>query len=436
MHIVYANPYFPPHAPGGAEHSLELLCRYLSQSRIKIRLITNCYDNDPRVDSTGLFEVEYVKSPLQLDPGMEIDASDYVFSKEYSNRLVSAIRSYCSQEKGVQAIIANNAPCFVPVVQASQMLGIPSIGVVRDTQTICQTGACIDARPASEAEPCKGLIGSALCNVRSHRQRGVRSLRPIPGLFIEGIAHGVLRRKLQINGLMRLDHIVTISNALKRLMQLSAGVDKKRISVVGNIPTVTRPVSEREIKEFLETNNLHEQQFFLVAGKKSFGKGSDIAAKAILKLNRQHPEIRLLFVGKGVVDSTPHESWLDLPPISQDLLIALLIRSKGLVIPGRWQEGLHRSMVDATRYGIPVICSSAGGPQEGVKDGITGYVFDAGGSHALFEAMSKLIGWSENKKEHAKKASYEIYKNKWDKDIVIDQWIEMLKSVSHAYVVR
>lgn len=426
MRIVIANPYFPPHSPGGAEHSLELLCSFLAKENILVHVITNSFDNRARIENIDGYTVEYMHSPLEINPGMNVDASQYIASSTFREKVIATIERDSIENSKPDILIANNAPCFIPVAIAAKSLGIPGIGIVRDTQAICETGTCIDCKPPDLAIPCRGALGAALCNVKYHQERGEKGLRPLPGMLFDGLKRGLQRSNLLHKGVFKLDHIVCISNALRKLIGRQIGDNRLNISVIGNISTLDNVELYKETEDYLNILGLSKKKYFLIAGKKSYGKGSDLAASAIEELKALYPEYRLLFVGKGSLEAPPSNSWLDCPPVSQGILLGLLRNCVALLIPGRWQEGLHRTMIDAVRLGVPIVCTHTGGPQEGVKDGYNGYVVEAGNVQAMAQAMDKILSWDEIRLEQCNHISNMIFTQKWSTEQIIDRWLALL----------
>ena len=109
--------------------------------------------------------------------------------------------------------------------------------------------------------------------------------------------------------------------------------------------------------------------------------------------------------------------------MSQSLLLGILKASIALIIPGRWQEGLHRTMIDALFAGIPVICTEAGAPPvDGVINGSTGYVVPCENSEALKDAMIRVLDWTPEQREACRLASAKRFLSNFGTDYLITQW--------------
>ncbi|MCI5156943.1 MAG: hypothetical protein D3906_00615 [Candidatus Electrothrix sp. AUS1_2] len=108
-----------------------------------------------------------------------------------------------------------------------------------------------------------------------------------------------------------MDKIVAISEAIKNIFIVNNLLHgKTEISVIHNFHTAIGPANHSEVRTFLKANSLDKCPYFLVAGKKSYGKGSDLAFEAIHKLNNQLElnSAKILFVGKGRSKYNSHNS--------------------------------------------------------------------------------------------------------------------------------
>ena len=427
MRIIIANPYFPPYAPGGAEFSLEQMCCRFVAEGFKILVITNCYDGKPCKELHDGYEVTFIESPVMLSKGQQIDATSYLRSRAYEERLFQSLVHAIGESDEKPILIANNAQCLIGVAQAGTITGTPTIGIVRDTQVICETGACIDNLPAASAIPCRGILGVALCMLRFQRNRGLVGWRPVPSVLLDGVRNGWRRSRLRKQGLMRMTSVVTISDALRDLVHTIPGMYLCDTVTIRNFHTAVALPEEKEVLNFLVSLGLAPGKFFLFAGRKTYGKGADLAVGSIKAVNAIRPDIRLLLLGREKVASPPSNAFVDHPSISQSLLLGVLSVSQGLLIPGRWQEGLHRTMIDALYFGVPIICSEAGAPSvEGVIDGQNGYVVRCNDERALTQAMFNVLQWSEVDFARSRRISGERFQQRFSDDVIIEQWRSLL----------
>lgn len=427
MRVLIANPYFPPYAPGGAEHSLVQMCERFTERGWLVRVITNCYDDTPRREIQNGYSIEWINSPIRLHPGQQIDASSYTLSNTYDTRLADALVKSAEEMGPDTILLANNAQSYLGTVRAAQKTSLPVIGIVRDTQVICEAGSCIDNKPALTARSCLGSLGMASCFLSFQRKRGVKGWRPIPGIMTKGFFLGRRREFLRKEGLLKLDKVITISDALKQLISNVPLLHTEKIKTIRNFHTNIQPSPGAEVDSFLTKNGLRRNHFFLFAGRKTFGKGADIAVEAAWKLEKLGFDISVLFLGREKLWTNPGKNIVDHESVSQALLLGILIASKALLIPGRWQEGLHRTMIDALYAGVPVICTEAGAPPvDGVIDGRTGYIVPCENSSALADAMIRVLDWDSVQQDACRTASAERFKKNFGIDNILLQWEQVL----------
>ena len=86
-------------------------------------------------------------------------------------------------------------------------------------------------------------------------------------------------------------------------------------------------------------------------------------------------------------------------------------------------------MIDALRVGVPVICTDAGGPKEGVKDGVTGRVLKCGDPAEIAEAMKDVLSWNKQELEQCRKEAGKLFESKWSNDILLAKWNVLLNNI-------
>jgi glycosyltransferase involved in cell wall biosynthesis len=220
------------------------------------------------------------------------------------------------------------------------------------------------------------------------------------------------------------DHIVTISDSLKFMVQKTMpDYPEAALSTIGNPATSVRPAAGEEIAAFLEAHGLSSKRYFLFAGRKTYGKGVDLAVDAIGRMDWPSAGFKMLLLGRGRIAVDCPERVVDHPPVSQSLLLGLLENAMALVIPGRWQEGLHRTMIDALRMGIPIICTEAGAPPvEGVLHQVNGVICPCNDASALAESMNELLRWDGERLRQCRYASRRCYDLKFSDEVILRRW--------------
>ena len=428
MKIIIANPFYPPYPvePGGAEHSLEQMCRIFADEGWKLRVVTPCYEGKPGIESDGGIEIDRFASGINKSFFVDGDFQKYFDSTAYVNGTACAIAK-AVESFGRPVVIANNAQSIFPVVSASHKLGVPSLGMVRDAQPLCEMGSCIHSRKPSNALPCRGVLGAGKCKIKFCRERGHVNLRAFPGIFVDGMLLGLRRKRLR-TAYLGTNRIITISEALKLMLSKIDGFAGKEMRVIQNFHTSIKPVSNYELQHFLERTKIGNSRFFLIVGKKSYGKGSDVAVSATRVLQASYPDVLVVFAGKGELINSPR-GVVDVGQISQSLLIRLLLKAIGVVVPGRCQEGLHRTMIDAVWHGKPVICTEAGGVSEGVRNDANGYIVPCDDVDSLANAMAAVLSWQKKQIDLCRRTSKETYEELFSDIVLLQKWHEIFSAM-------
>jgi len=419
MNIVFVNPFFPPWAPGGAEHSLEQLCKQFVEAGWVVSVIAISLDNRVGQEKRDGYSIYWLAAPVMVSPGQDVPDLPYLHSEKY---VADVCLTFSHLESTPDVLIANNAQSYRAVAALSQKYKIPSVGIVRDTQLICGPGACIDNCPASQAKSCSGYIGSGVCNIRFNKVRGDYGFRPWPAWLFQGMFNHRKRLALR-RASERFIYLVNISDSLKMLIkEAMPNYPVERLITIHNLTTIVEPVKVEEINTFMSSHDLAPGKYFLFAGRKTYGKGADVAARAIQIAKAKGLSHKLVLVGRGST-GCQDSSIIDEASVSQSLLLALLEHAKALIIPGRWQEGLHRTMIDALRLGIPIICSEAGAPAvDGVIHGKNGLVCSCNNPDALSLVMMDILTWDQQRLENCRVHSQDIFNRRFKNNIVLSQW--------------
>ncbi|MBU1566184.1 MAG: glycosyltransferase family 4 protein [Proteobacteria bacterium] len=428
MKILFINPYYPPWAPGGAEHSLEQMCIQFSRNGWDVEVLAVAFDKRGLDEARSGYWIRWIHAPFLIKPGQNVDAEQYFRTNNYRKAILDRFSGLDQPD----VIIANNAQSYAIVDCLSRKNRIPSIGIVRDTQMLCDFGVCMDNRSATEAVPCNGFLGAASCSISFHRKRGAIGWRPVPAWGVYGFQ--MHRRRLKLRStVQKFDHIVTISDSLKMLVQKALPFLKSdHITTIRNFYTQVKPVDKGQVTNFLNHHGLASRHFFLFAGRKTYGKGADLLVSATDIVQSKSSGYKSLLLGRGKLPSAIGTNCVDSESISQDLLLGVLEQATALVIPGRWQEGLHRTMIDAIKFGIPVICTQAGAPSiDGVEHGKNGLVCCCDDPVALATSMIEIINWNEEKLDQCRFESDRIFQKRFASDINIDHWSRVLyKSIT------
>lgn len=165
-------------------------------------------------------------------------------------------------------------------------------------------------------------------------------------------------------------------------------------------------------------------------------KGVDVLLKAIAKLKTQN--IHFYIVGHGPLES-------ELKSMAQKLKIDELVTFEGQVPPGKpmarvmdrshflvmpsHHEGRPNVVLEAMASARPVIGSDISGTRELITPSITGFLFRDGDTHALAEAIKRLIESPSNLQKMGKAARHWVLEKglAWDKTAI--KYLKLMRSV-------
>ncbi len=101
-------------------------------------------------------------------------------------------------------------------------------------------------------------------------------------------------------------------------------------------------------------------------------------------------QIKSLMLNRSLFRSAPHVTIQFLPSFENRDLDTIFRDLDVVVIPSI-RESFNIIAREAFMRATPVICSSSGGPEEVVEDGVNGYVFGVNDAHQLAGVMQELI---------------------------------------------
>lgn len=175
----------------------------------------------------------------------------------------------------------------------------------------------------------------------------------------------------------------------------------------------TKPPTQNSITECSIKNKRIRFSFF---GQINWFKGIDVLIDAISYLpEKTRKKITININGSGL-DHQPEEMQEYVKKSIQNAggiirlrgkydrseLPVLMQSSDWVVIPSKWWENSPMVILEAKKYGVPVICSNIGGMAEKVHHGLTGLHFQSGRADSLAEQMEWVVNNRQVQTEYAK----------------------------------
>ena len=178
---------------------------------------------------------------------------------------------------------------------------------------------------------------------------------------------------------------------------LSPSIKKKVEGYIGNghrLEVLYNPCpSIMEITPFSE-----REKEILFAGTLNHNKGYSVLLKGFAQIASKHPDWKIIFAGNGEVEQAEalarelhvEQQCVFLGWVSGEKKDRIFRRASILCLAS-YQEGFPMAVLDAWAYGVPVVCTPAGGLIDIIDEGKNGLFFDAGNVDILSEKLDKII---------------------------------------------
>ncbi len=193
------------------------------------------------------------------------------------------------------------------------------------------------------------------------------------------------------------DHVITISEGIRQVL-LHEGVSAERLTCVHSAVDThvwQAPCNRQTIGDAF---GLHEHHIVIgVIAQLIERKGHRYLLEALPAVVAQHPNLKLLILGKGPLESAIHEQIVSLGLAEYVILAGFredlesIIPCLDLVVHPALMEGLGVSLLQAASAGKPIIASRAGGMPEVVRDAENGLLVPPADVMALQQAMLHLL---------------------------------------------
>jgi len=386
MRIALVNEYFPPHAPGGGEWSVEALARAFAARGHGVVVLTPNWGAAPVEERDG-FRIRRFPTPLRLPPGRATAPQKllanplfYLYAGLQVARLARAER--------VDVLHVQNKHMLVPGVLARALTGRPLLLTLRDASLIDAAPVCLhhhDRRP----EDCGARKLWRECSIEYFETyaRGRRGrLRTRLGFL-----HGWLDACFKQRFLSRVDAVVGVSEGILGVYRRSGLLaEARRVTTVATIPPLARP-STPEAGAAARARHGLAGRVVLYVGKLSPGKGAADFLAAAERVRGRHPGALFVLVGEGQV-AVPAVPWArHLGSLPNADVLALYAGADVVVVPSVIPDALSRVILEAMTAGRAVVASAVGGTPELIEDGESGLLVPRADPAALAAAIERVL---------------------------------------------
>jgi len=425
MNVCLANEYFPPHAPGGAEWSVEALARALARRGLRVVVATPNY-GAPAVEERDGFRVRRFPFPLKRPPGRAVLPPRVLRSPLFA--LWAGLQvARIARAEGAQVLHAQNKHMLLPGIIARALVRVPLVLTIRDGSLIDAAPMCLhhgDRRPPD-------------CGVRKlwrecseeyftlYAAGRRRRLRVKLG-FLAGWRDASFKQRF----LKRLDAVVGVSDGILDIYRRSGllkGV--RRVRTIYTIPPMLPPVSDERAAAVRRAYGLAGRPVILYVGKLSPGKGTPDVVAAATRVVGTVPEAMFVVVGDGeLAGAGAVPSIRRLGPLPNAEVLALYAAADMVVAPSVIPDSLSRVIVEAMTAGKPVIGTRVGGTPELIEDGVTGLLVERGDPDGLARAITRLLGDEPLRRALGTRARRHI-ERRLDPETSVDRMLALYREV-------
>ncbi len=295
------------------------------------------------------------------------------YNGQSARKLASSIESFKPDIIHVHNLFFNSSPSSLYKAKA---LGIPVVMTVQNYRLICANAMLLRNNKVCE-----------LCVTHTFPLAGIRYKCYRSSAVESALVTGITSlHKMLSTWTSKVNHYIVPSYFLKQKLQHSSLKLREHQATV--IPNLSEDLA-------FETGG--RSDYFLFVGRLAYEKGIDILVDCFAN----NPDLTLVIAGDGPEKSNLLSRIRDIPTIRyvglqpKDEVRALMKKSKALIFPSRWYEGLPLTIIEALSTGTPVIAASLGAMPEMIREGYNGFLFLPGNSVALAERIRQFISVTE-----------------------------------------
>ncbi|MCX6784065.1 MAG: glycosyltransferase family 4 protein [candidate division WWE3 bacterium] len=219
--------------------------------------------------------------------------------------------------------------------------------------------------------------------------------------------------------LLSADHIIAVSQAVKKALTQEFPLRNDHITVISNGIDIYKYIIADETK--VPVN-------FLYLGRLEKEKGLELLLMAFKNVLEKEPTATLTIVGSGPFKLQASDSITILGAVDYKDVPRILASASVFVLPTLRHEGLPMTLVEAAASGLPLVASDMGGIKEIVRDGVNGFLLKSGDASVLSETLVKLAKDPELRHTLGQ-ASRQIAEAEFSLEIMIINYIKVIKFI-------
>ncbi|QUS58930.1 glycosyltransferase family 4 protein [Pseudovibrio brasiliensis] len=183
----------------------------------------------------------------------------------------------------------------------------------------------------------------------------------------------------------------------------------------------------------------HNRTFVLVA-RMLREKGIYEFVEVARALSSSFPDARFVLLGPSGSGKSGALSEADMKKLTSDGIVEyrgavkdvrpVVAEADCVVLPSFYREGTPRALLEAAAMGRPIITTTIPGCKDVVDDGRNGFLCKPKSAQSLETAMRQFLLMSEEAVDEMGKASRQLAEQKFDEQIVIDNYTSVLRDAA------
>jgi L-malate glycosyltransferase len=230
--------------------------------------------------------------------------------------------------------------------------------------------------------------------------------------------------------------LVSVSHANKEDLVKNLWIPAEKIRVIQNGVAPVVPASDEKCEALRHELGLRDEDFiFLFVARFEKQKGIQVLLQAARLLKDRHPEMRIVLLGKGSLESElPNLIRRD--ELEKNVIVAGFrldvtdyYRLGHCLVMSSFWEGLPMSVLEAISSGLPVVTTDVGDLKSAVVEGENGFLVDSGDPDALADAMARVMDLSQEDRAKQSRASRRIFDERFHVDVMVRQYEAMYEDI-------
>lgn len=215
-----------------------------------------------------------------------------------------------------------------------------------------------------------------------------------------------LRKKLWKFFYTKSDHIITMTNKTKNLINKEIGIDRNKISVIQNpvISPKIRKLSKEKIGDL--EKSIFQKDVYCAIGRLTYQKNFLELLCFVKYLNLKNYNFNLIIIGEGE-DKKKLKKFIKVNNLNNCFILGYkenpypyLLRSKLYISTSLWEEPGH-TLLEAGYLNVPILSSNCpNGPDEIIKDNFNGLKYKLGDFDTFKERIEYFNSLSKNNKKN------------------------------------